>query len=471
MRRCLPGIAALAATVTPAPASAHAFAERYDLPLPLGFYLAGAGFAVALSFLGSFLLVRPGQIPRLQIDIRVPAVLSGAARSAVRAAAVILMAAVIMTGLAGPPSPTQNFATVFVWVYWWVGFALFTALAVDLWTTGNPFRVVTEWVLRAAGLDGVRRVLSPIFGWIAVAGLLAVAWLELISDSAENPRALVAVIAGYVLLLVAGAARAGTASWFGTADPLTRLFGLLGRMAPLAPGPDGLRVRLPGSGLVGLSPGVPEAVFVIGLIAIVLFDGLSETPFWAAILDWITRSQGLRPWLLDLREAGIDILKLIRTTGLIATMLGAVLAYLGLATAMWLAVRRALPLRAVFTGFAASLMPIAVAYHLAHYVSYLALAGQLMVPIVSDPFGLGWDLFGGANVRVSLGAISARQTWWIAAVSLVSGHGLSVLVAHAEALRLLPDRRLAILSQLPMMVFMVGLTLLSLWILAQPIVA
>lgn len=43
------GAAALAALV-PGPAWAHAFGTRYDLPLPLGFYLTGAGAAVMLSF-------------------------------------------------------------------------------------------------------------------------------------------------------------------------------------------------------------------------------------------------------------------------------------------------------------------------------------------------------------------------------------------------------------------------------------
>ncbi len=134
------------------------------------------------------------------------------------------------------------------------------------------------------------------------------------------------------------------------------------------------------------------------------------------------------------------------------------------------AVRGAQPWGRIFTGFAASLLPIAVAYHLAHYASYLALAGQLMLPIASDPLGFGWDLFGTANHRIDLGVINAEGVWWTAAAALVIGHALSVFVAHAEAMRLFPDRRQAIRSQLPMMVFMVGLTSLSLWILAQPIV-
>jgi hypothetical protein len=153
----------------------------------------------------------------------------------------------------------------------------------------------------------------------------------------------------------------------------------------------------------------------------------------------------------------------------------AVLAYFALTLAIWRCARGArsaghLSRGRIFTGFAASLLPIAVAYHLAHYASYLALAGQLMLPIASDPLGLGWDLLGTANHRIDLGVINARQVWWIAAAALVAGHAISVFVAHADALRMFADRRQAIRSQLPMMVFMVGLTSLSLWILAQPIV-
>lgn len=462
---------AVVALAAPAPATAHAFAERYDLPLPLGFYLAGAGLAVGLSFLGSFLLMRPGRLPALSLDIPVPPAQVSRARGMIRAIALLLLALVFVTGAFGPQAPTQNLATVLVWVIWWVGFSLFTALVVDLWSTGNPFRILVDGILRLTGLGQRERALPAAIGWLAVAGLLFIAWLELVSDWSEDPRGLVVLIGIYTVGLFAGSALAGPQNWFATADPLTRLFTLLGHVAPVAVRPGGLRLRLPGSGLVGMPVDPAGAVFIICLIAIVLFDGLSETPFWAGILDWITRSQMLRPWLLELRGAGIDILKLIRSIGLLIMVSVAVLAYLGLTLAIWRSARGSQTPGRIFTGFAASLLPIAVAYHLAHYASYLALAGQLMLPIASDPLGLGWDLFGTANHRIDLGVIDARQVWWIAAAALVTGHGLSVFVAHAEALRLFADRRQAIRSQLPMMVFMVGLTSLSLWILAQPIVA
>ena len=41
---------------------AHGFGERYDLPVPLGLYVAGSGAAVALSFvvIGLFVRGAPG---------------------------------------------------------------------------------------------------------------------------------------------------------------------------------------------------------------------------------------------------------------------------------------------------------------------------------------------------------------------------------------------------------------------------
>ncbi len=464
----LVGLAVLAGA--PSSAAAHAFGQRYDLALPLGFYLAGAGLAVALSFAGSFLFMRPGIQRRWIFDLVIPASLALVVRAALRTVALFLLALVLATAVAGPQLPTANFATVFVWVIWWVGMVLATALIADLWTPLNPFALLVDGVLRLAGLDRRRVRLPRVAEWLSVLGLLAIAWLELVSEWSEDPRAMAAIIAVYGFGLLAGAVAVGRQHWFAIADPTTRLFSLLGHVAPIAFRQREIRFRLPASGLVSRPLSAAGTVFVVTLIAIVLFDGLSETPFWAAVLEWITQSQALRPWLLELRGLGVDLLKLIRTLGLAATVLLANLLYLGLAAAVWRAAGGEPGLGRTFTVFGASLLPIMVAYHLAHYVSYLVLAGQLVIPILSDPFGLGWNLFGTAGRTMDIGAITAEDVWWIAVAALVTGHALSVFVAHAQALRLYSSPEQAIRSQLPMMVFMVGLTTLSLWILSQPIV-
>src|SRR5262249_61013667 len=55
--------AALAAAGWAAPASAHGFGQRYDLPIPLSFYLVGVAAAVVVSFVVVGLFVRDS--PRL----------------------------------------------------------------------------------------------------------------------------------------------------------------------------------------------------------------------------------------------------------------------------------------------------------------------------------------------------------------------------------------------------------------------
>jgi len=117
-----------------------------------------------------------------------------------------------------------------------------------------------------------------------------------------------------------------------------------------------------------------------------------------------------------------------------------------------------------------SLVPIAVAYHLAHYVSLLLTTGQFIIPLASDPFGWGWDLFGTRGHAVDLGIVSPAVYWYGAVALIVVGHVLAVIVAHVEATRRFASHRAALRSELPMLVLMVAYTSLSLWIMAQPIV-
>jgi hypothetical protein len=120
--------------------------------------------------------------------------------------------------------------------------------------------------------------------------------------------------------------------------------------------------------------------------------------------------------------------------------------------------------------FVLSFVPISLAYHIAHYFSYLAIGGQYIIPRLSDPLGRGWDLFGTAAYQPNIGMISPWLQWWVAVVSVVVGHVIAVVLAHVTASRFYGSRHLAILSQIPMLVLMVSYTMLSLWILSQPIV-
>ena len=94
-----------------------------------------------------------------------------------------------------------------------------------------------------------------------------------------------------------------------------------------------------------------------------------------------------------------------------------------------------------------------------------------MIPRLSDPFGYGWNLFGTADYKVEIGLLSARIAWYLAVTFVVLGHVFAVYLAHVVAQRTFGSGRSTLISQIPMVVLMVLYTMVSLWILAQPMVA
>jgi hypothetical protein len=120
--------------------------------------------------------------------------------------------------------------------------------------------------------------------------------------------------------------------------------------------------------------------------------------------------------------------------------------------------------------YCSTLVPIAIAYHLAHYLSLLLIEGQRIVALVSDPLGWGWNLFGTASFVPDTAIVDARFLWLFSVIAIVAGHVIAVALAHAITLQICDDRKTALVSQMPMLALMIGYTMLSLWILAQPIV-
>jgi hypothetical protein len=489
-RRFLPILAPLAVLCLPTSAAhAHAFGQRYDLPLPLIYYIVGAGAVVALTFVVMALFVRePVNRPeaRYWAPWRGSFVLGQAGRLAggvLQVTSVLVFAAIVIAGFFGEPNPTRNFAPTFVWVIWWVGLVYVQALVGDLWAIVNPWRIVHRWVGALRRRRGGEPFLSYpewLGYWPALVFFWIFAWLELVSGAAEDPPSLARLIVGYSLVTWAGMTVFGRRIWLERAETFSVVFGFLARFAPLAVAhPEreeaerapALALRPPGVGLLVDKPLCLSAVAVVLLmLASVTFDGLAETPLWAGFLDWVVRSQDLRAPLLKLQGAGIDLLALLRTLGLVVTPLVFAAAYALFVALTAAAAGEKVSSRRVAGSFVLTLVPIAFAYHLAHYFSFLLLAGQLIIPLLSDPFGFGWNLFGTANHTIDIGIVSMKTIWWVAVAAIVVGHLYAVYLAHVMALRLFTGEHAAIRSQIPLMVLMVCYTMVSLWILSQPII-
>lgn len=475
---------ALCATGAAGHAHAHGFGARYDLPIPLSLYLAGAGLTVAVSFvmLAAFMRRAPGSGAHWRFDAtRIPGarfIMAPAFLLACRALAVALYVAVVAAGLFGVQSPLKNIAPVMVWAIWWVGMAYVSALLGDLWALVNPIDTLFRWAeaLYARIRPGHRlsmglRYPNAVGAWPAVVLFVAFVWMELVWEHSDAPAYLAAAMLAYSALTWFGMLCFGREAWRSRGEVFTLVFGLLARFAPTEPGTSGTGVRAFylrswGVGLLSREPvSASIVVLVLAMLAAVCFDGFMETPLWAGILE------NYAPSLQRAAGDGDAARAWLQTAGVIGAPLLFVLVYLAFCHLVaWCGGARAGPVARIAGLYVLTLVPIAIAYHLAHYLSFLAMAGQYLIPLASDPFGFGWDLFGTRNHFIRIGLIDARAVWYIAIAAIVTGHVVAVYLSHCVALNTNPDRRAALRSQWPMVALMVGYTMTSLWIIAQPIV-
>jgi hypothetical protein len=471
--------AVLAGVCSPSlPAHAHGFGQRYDLPLPLTFYLFGAAAAVVLSFVivGLFARHTPGArgYPRIDLLARPwDRCIAHAVARLLKLAAVGLLALVVIAGFYGSQNPYQNIAPTLVWIVWWVGLAVFSAFAGNLWALINPWRVAFDWadrLHRALGGRGFgpRWPYPDALGvWPAFALLVAVSWTELVFPSPAVPANIAWLALLYSLLTWSGMAAFSSETWVEHGEVFSVFFGVFSRFAPTesgvrdGSGKRGLALRPFGSGLLANEPASMSMVcFILLVLSSVLYDGLLTTA------EWVEVEHALVGALPGAGEAGAIMVKTAGLAAFWALLLGA---YSAVAILMSRAAAFRLP-RDIAQSFAFTLVPIAIGYHLAHYLVYLLTQGQYIVPLASDPFGYGWNLFGTADYRVDIAVVGARFAWYAAATSIVLGHVAAVYLADVRAHQMLGSRRAALRAQVPLTALMVVYTFVSLSILAEPIV-
>ena len=294
--------------------------------------------------------------------------------------------------------------------------------------------------------------------WPACILLLAFSWTELVYPNAASPVHIAALAIAYSALTWTGMLLFGRDAWLQNAEVFSLVFGTFARFAPTEARNGRLLLRPFGAGLLDPRPVSPSLMaFVLLLLASVLYDGLIGTGEWAAF-EGALRARW--PGLGDLA---------IRSIGLPAFWLLFAGAYLGICAVMsWVASGRPAPLE-VARSFALTLIPIAIGYHVAHYLVFLLVQGQYIIPLLSDPLGRGWNLFGTAGYRVDIAVAGARFAWYTALGAIVAGHVLAVYLAHLRAMAVFAPARVALGTQVALTALMVVYTFVGLSITAEPI--
>jgi polyferredoxin len=199
-----------------------------------------------------------------------------------------------------------------------------------------------------------------------------------------------------------------------------------------------------------------EAVLAVVLLALTSFHGITMTPSWWRINDLLRVEFGLGKTaiftILMALMLALPVLLFVATAAVARAIAG---------------VQNGPSVHRLFNAFAFSVIPVALFYHLAHNCMHFFMEGQHIVPLLSDPFGWGWDLFGTAGVELGP-LLSLRIVWWLQMVLIVVGHIYGVVVADRIARRLYDEPKAVRRVLVPLLVTMVLYSSFSVWLVAQP---
>ncbi len=198
-----------------------------------------------------------------------------------------------------------------------------------------------------------------------------------------------------------------------------------------------------------------EAILAIVLLALTSFHGMTMTPWWNRINDLIRADTGLGPVPVF---SGLMALMLILPVVLFAAAAN---------VSCKLVPGAGIPPGKIFRAFAYAVIPVALFYHLAHNGMHFFMEAQHILPLLSDPFGWGWDVFGTAHRRYAP-LLSLPTIWYLQIMLIVVGHIYGVIVADRIARRLFDGRTQVIRGLAPLIVTMILYSGFSVWLIAQP---
>ncbi len=459
-------LAGASVAVLPEAAMAHGLVGRQDLPIPRWLFAWGAAVVLVVSFVALAVLWPKPRLERARENrvLRVPAALEILCGTI----GIALFAVTVWAGLAGTQTATANLAPTVIYALLWVGVPFLAVLFGDVFAAFNPWRATARGVAWVAGRVSAGRLPQPVAypawlgRWPAAVGILVFAWVELVYVNRDDPSTLAILALLYAATQLVGMSVYGIDTWTRNADPFAVYFNLFSTLSPLHWRDRTLFARAPLVGAAKLTAVPGTVALLCVMIGTTSFDGFSQGDLWSS-------TNAIAP---TLQERFVNVgfsqetaLQITFTIGLLA-MVGLVAGLYRLGVAGMSTIGGAHSTDELSRRFAHSLIPIALAYVVAHYFSLLAYQGQALAALASDPLGDGSDFLGTAGATIDYNVISATGIWYVQVAALILGHVAGLTLAHDRALLVFRRVRDATRSQYWMLAVMVGFTSLGLWLLS-----
>jgi polyferredoxin len=439
---------------------------------------------------------------------------------AARLASVSVFLVVIAAGFFGTIHPEHNIATAFVWNIWWPLIIVAVFFIGSAWCAICPWDTLATWLVRRSwwkrvtphpGLNlKVPRYLQNV--WIALLMFMGMSWLELGMGVTGKPVMTAALGVLMLVLSVVFLLVFERKAFCRYACPVGRTVGFYSRLSPIEVRPleqstcDGCKTMecfhgsekiepCPSKLVVGrfsentfclscgncvlscpsqnvswrvrgldteakksTTPGWDSAWFMLALLGITSFHGITMIPQWS---EWLVAAAQA------IGETGHLFVSF--AAGMVASSALPVAAY---AIAIALANRGLqgkTSYKKLFGAFAFTALPLAFAYHLAHNMEHLLGEGGDVLRVLANPFGWGLEPMTSAQRHdiMMQAMVPEALKYSLQAVFMVLGFWLAVQIARYQARKLLPEGVSARPKLLPLLGFFAVVTASNLWLLAQ----
>ena len=433
-------------------------------------------------------------------------------------AVVCLFVLVIAAGLSGSQIPERNMATVLTWNIWWAGLIISIFFLGSAWCAICPWDAIATWLVRrrlwrrahpnnSLNLRVSRRLRSV---WPALILFFILTWLELGAGVTSSPYLTALLALAMVLMATVSLAVYEGKAFCRYFCPVGRTIGFYSQLAPVElrpvntdicagcktlecyhgsetvdPCPTHLvmgrlkqntyctscgncsrscpdnnvawRLRSPSrEAIADARPHRDEAWFMLGLLALTQFHGITMAPFF-------------EEWLLSVAALVNDSGKLLWSFSLL--LVAGTLAVVSVYTCCIRLTQKLCPggpdFNKLFSGFVFVSLPLAFSYHLAHNLNHLLRESSGFGALLRNPFGLGaqplsmmekhgrhQDMLFSQDILFALQATLIAFGFWI---------GMKVIQHRGRLLTGVAGRRLS-----PMILFAITITGLHVWLLAQP---
>ena len=403
----------------------HGIGSVGDLPIPFETVLNVSAWVIILTFVFLKISWKKSVLVQKEVIVEQRQPWLG------KIFGVFILSLLILPGLIGNEEAKTSITPLIIWVFLWIGVPVLGLVFGDIYSKFNPLSIIPSPEKK------------PSTVWFAAALFLGLTWFELVWRKPGNPTHIGIV---FILLMLI---TTGTRIIFSKAsievDPLHLLHHLYAKLRFTLSKPIYKNML---ENIANLSNFKGMEYFILLMIGTVTYDGLRGTTFWYNLFG----SSTLDITFSTFAFFGINII-----------IIGSY------RFACWFALKvsgEKQDLNNISLLFGHTMLPIAFAYHVTHYLSLLLYESQTILYRLNDPYGIGWNLFGIDEVTINY-FLTPVALWGIQVFVTLAGHMLSVVLAHDLAIKLFGHQQ-SDKTQYIFLLITVGLTLQALFVLSVP---